>query len=74
MNIFKEVMAELISMFVADVRLTLAILGVVALAAGLIKTVNVAPLIGGAFLLAGCLGVTVAAVVWSAREVKTRND
>lgn len=74
MTILKDVLAELFGMFVADARLTLAILGVVALAAGLIDVGGIAPLVGGAVLLAGCLGVMIAAVLWSARQKSDRLD
>ena len=71
MSILKDVLIELFGMFVADARLTIAILCVVALTGGLIDLAGTAPLIGGVFLLAGCLGVTIAAVLWTARR-KTR--
>lgn len=67
MTILKDVLAELFGMFVADARLTLAILAVVALAAALIDLAHAAPLVGGATLLLGCLGVMIAAVVLAAR-------
>jgi hypothetical protein len=57
MKILKDVMAELFGMFVADARLTAAILAIVAVAAGLIETTNLPPLVGGAILLIGCISV-----------------
>lgn len=70
MTILKDVIAELVSMFVGDFRLTVAILAVVAVAAGLIDLAGVDPLIGGAVLLAGCLAVVIATVHWTARRQK----
>jgi hypothetical protein len=67
MTILKDVLAELFGMFVADIRLTGAILAVVAVAAGLIDVVDVRPLIGGGILLAGCLGVMIVAILSTAR-------
>ena len=66
MTILKEVLAELFGMFVADVRITGAILAVVALAALLIDLAGASPMIGGGVLLAGCLGVLMAAVLAAA--------
>lgn len=74
MTILKDILAELYGMFVADARLTMAILGVVALAAGLIDVGVVAPLIGGVVLLAGCLGIMIGSVLWSARQQRARPD
>jgi len=68
MSILKDVLAELFGMFVADARLTAAILAVVALVAVLIDGAGVHPLIGGGLLLIGSLGVLVAAVLWAARN------
>ena len=68
MSILKDVLAELFGMFVADAHLTVAILCVVAVAAGLIGVADVTPLIGGGALLAGCLGVTIAAILSAARR------
>ena len=67
MRILGDVIAELVSMFAGDVRLSVAILAVVAAAAGLIDVVGVDPLIGGCVLLSGCLTVLIGAVVWTAR-------
>ncbi len=72
MSILKAVLAELLGMFVADIRLTAAILCVVAAAAVLVDLMDLAPLLGGAVLLAGCLGVTVAGVLLGARRVRRR--
>ncbi|KJS43756.1 hypothetical protein [Roseovarius sp. BRH_c41] len=69
MNILKDVFAELFSMFVADARLTAAILATVALAAILIDATSLPPLAGGLVLLLGCIAVLVLSV---SREVKRR--
>ena len=68
MSILKDVLAELFGMFVADRRLTAAILGIVAVAAGLIDIAGLDPLIAGSVLLAGCIAVTIAAVMSAARR------
>lgn len=57
MNILKDVLSELLSMFVADARLTTAILTTVAAAALLIAVPGVPPLAGGAVLLLGSVAV-----------------
>lgn len=57
MNILKDVLSEVFGMFVADVRLTTAILATVAAAALLIKATQLQPLAGGAVLLLGCVTV-----------------
>ena len=54
MTVIKELVAELVGMFVGDARLTFAVLLVVAAAAALVDAVD-DPLIGGAVLLGGCL-------------------
>jgi len=55
MSILKDVLAELFSMFVGDARLTAAILAVVVISAALIEATTLSPLIGGVFLLLGCI-------------------
>ncbi|EQB15130.1 hypothetical protein [Sphingobium lactosutens] len=62
MTILRDVLAELIGMFVGDARLSAAILAVVAGTALLIEIGRVEPLIGGGVLLVGCLIVLLAAV------------
>ena len=68
MTILRDVLAELLGMFVSDARLTAAVLALVAVAAVLERTLAGAPLIGGAVLLAGCLGLLIGSVVLAARE------
>ena len=69
MDIIKDVLAELFSMFVTDARLTLATLALVALAAVLILVFKIDPLIGGGVLLVGCFAIVIEATI---RETKSR--
>ena len=57
MNILKEVFLELFSMFVADARLTAAILATIVIAALLIDATRLPDLVGGVVLLVGCIAV-----------------
>lgn len=66
MNLLKDISAELIGMFVGDVRLSAAVLAVVAVAAAVIHLAHTDPLSGGAVLLGGCLLVVVEGVRRSA--------
>ena len=68
MNILKDVLAELFSMFVGDARLTAGILAVVAIAAALIDMAGLPALAGGGFLLCGCLAVLIASIRQEARR------
>ena len=67
MTMLKEIIAELIGMFMGDARLTLAVLAIVAGAAALIELVGVDPLDAGGLLLVGCLGLLIENVHRSAR-------
>ena len=67
MTMLKEIIAELIGMFMADARLTLAVLAIVAGAAALIELGGVDPLGAGGLLLVGCLGLLIENVHRSAR-------
>jgi hypothetical protein len=67
MTMLKEIIAELIGMFMGDASLTLAVLAVVAGAAALIKLAGVDPLGAGSLLLVGCLGLLIENVTRSAR-------
>lgn len=67
MTILKDVLTELIGMFVGDVRLSFSILIVVAMAAGTIDLAGTPPIVGGAVLLAGCLAVVIFAVLRAAK-------
>jgi hypothetical protein len=57
-------------MFLADARLTLATLLLVAAVGGLIGAFRIEPLLGGAILLLGCLAILVAA---AGREARRRS-
>lgn len=70
MTLLKDVLGELIGMFVGDARLSAAVLIVVALSAALIDLAGVEPLLGGGLLLAGCLLLVVESVRRSARRAK----
>jgi len=74
MSILKEVLAELLGMFIGDARLSAGVLGVVALSAVLIDLAKINPLIGGAALLAGCLAVVVEGVFSAARRQRGKSD
>jgi formate hydrogenlyase subunit 3/multisubunit Na+/H+ antiporter MnhD subunit len=56
MNLIKEVLTELVSMFVGDSRLSLLVLAVIAAAAAICLS-GLPPLAGGAALLLGSLAV-----------------
>lgn len=66
MSILRAVLAELRKMFLADLRLSAALLAVVALAAG--GRAVAAEAFAGAMLLAGCLAVLVVGVLGTARR------
>tara|TARA_R110002124_G_scaffold67294_2_gene182833 strand:- start:164 stop:406 length:243 start_codon:yes stop_codon:yes gene_type:complete len=63
MTIVTDVFKELFKMFVADLRLTLAILGSVALVSFLLKFTSVSPLIAGLLLVFLCLVVLAEAIL-----------
>ena len=67
MTILKEVVAELIGMFVAEGRLTIAVLTVVIIAGWLVDFAGLDPLVGGTALLFGCLSLLIESVCRSAR-------
>lgn len=70
MTIIGDVFKELFKMFVADLRLTLAILGGVILVAILLQKAWVSPLVAGLLLTLFCLVVLAEAIL---REVRNRN-
>ena len=67
MTMLKELAAELIGMFVAESRLTLLVLAIVAVAGLLVNLGSLNPLLGGAALLLGCLLLLVESVLRAAR-------
>jgi len=69
MRIIADVFRQLFKMFVADMRLTLAILAGVAVVAVLLGQGIVGPLVAGLLLIVICLAVLVEAVL---RETRAR--
>jgi hypothetical protein len=69
-GILGDVAKELIGMFLADARLTISILVLVAIAAALVDWLHVNAVVSGALLVVGSLLILVKAV---AREAK-RNE
>jgi hypothetical protein len=70
MTVIGEVFKELFSMFVADIRLTLAILLLVGVVAGLVSAFSVVPYFAGGMLLFGFVAILVEAVVREARRAR----
>ena len=68
MTVLKEVVAELIVMFVGEKRLTIAVLAVVAMAGWLINVIGLDPLVGGSVMLLGCLILLIENVWRAARS------
>ena len=62
MSLVTAVVRELVGMFVADLGLTLALLAVVAGAAGMIDLLSAPPLAGGVLLTVGTLAVLLLSV------------
>ncbi len=69
MKIIQEVLAELLSMFWADARMTISILMLVAIAAALLNYTAANTIFVGGLLLIGCLTIVIEAAV---RETLTR--
>lgn len=69
MTLLRDIARTLLGMFLTDARLTIAILALVTLVAGLILNLGVDPLVGGGVLLVGCLAILVEA---AARESRRR--
>jgi len=67
-SLLRDVAAELIGMFLADLRLSGAILILVLSVAGLVATFAAEPLIGGAALLLGCHLILIEAAFREARR------
>jgi hypothetical protein len=67
MTMLKELAAELIGMFVAEKRLTIAVLVIVAVAGSLVDFAGLNPLVAGAVLLFGCLSLLIESVCRAAR-------
>jgi hypothetical protein len=71
-NLLGDVAAELVGMFLADLRLSGAILILVLSVAGLVATFTAEPLIGGVALLLGCHLILIEAALREARR-RTRS-
>lgn len=67
MTMVKELAAELIGMFVGEMRLTISVLAIVAVVGSLVDFIGVDPLFGGTALLLGCLTLIVESVLRGAR-------
>ena len=67
MTVLKEVLAELIGMFIAEKRLTIAVLTIVIIAGCLVNFTDLDPLVGGTLVLFGCLTLLIESVCRSAR-------
>jgi hypothetical protein len=67
MTVLKEVVAELVDMFIAERRLTIAVLAVVAMVGCLVDFTDLDPLVGGTVVLFGCLTLLIESVCRSAR-------
>jgi hypothetical protein len=67
MMMLRELAAELLGMFIAEKRLALAILAIVAVTGSLVDFTDLDPLVGGALLVFGCLVLLIESVCRSAR-------
>jgi hypothetical protein len=67
MTVLKEVVAELTGMFLAEKRLTIAVLTVVTMAGCLVDFTDLDPLVGGSVVLFGCLTLLIESVCRFAR-------
>jgi hypothetical protein len=63
----KELAVELIGMFIGETGLTIGILGVVAAAAAALDLLGLDPLVAGAVLICGCLGMLIESVARGAK-------
>jgi hypothetical protein len=70
MTVLKEVVAELVGMFVGERRLTIAVLAVVTVAGCLANFTHLDPLVGGTMMLLGCLILLIESV-WRSAKVST---
>jgi hypothetical protein len=66
-TMLKDLAVELIGMFVAEKRLAIAVLAIVAVAGSLVDFAGFNPLVGGAVLLFGCLILLIESVCRAAR-------
>lgn len=71
MNIVSLILRELLGMFVDDEFLAIAVLSVVAVAAGLSLWLPAPPLLVGGVLLVGCVAVVVSSALRASRKSGT---
>jgi hypothetical protein len=67
MTMLRELAGELVGMFVAEKRLAIAVLAIVAVTGSLVDLAGLNPLVGGAMLLLGCLMLLIESVCRAAR-------
>ena len=68
MNLLKDVLKELLGMFLADARLTVAVLVLFVAVTASINLGIAKPLAGGAGLMVGCLVILAAVTILQARR------
>ena len=68
MTLLRDIANELVGMFLADSRLSGAVLALVRIVAALTNSLGVEPLIGGGVLVAGCPLILVEAAFREARR------
>ena len=67
MKTLRDVLGQLISMFLADARMTVTTLLLVAVVGGLAATGYLPQIVSGLLLLVGCIAILLAAVMRGAR-------
>jgi len=70
MSIFFQVLKDLVKMFIADVRMTITILALVALVAFLVEKTSIDPLLAGWVLLGGSIALLIASALAAAKGRK----
>jgi hypothetical protein len=70
MTIISDVLKELMAMFIADARLSLALLVLVGVVAGIVRALHAGPVLAGSVLLIGVLAILLDAV---SREARLRS-
>jgi Flp pilus assembly protein TadB len=68
MTILRDILAELVGMFLGDARLATAVLALVAVVAMLVDLAGLDALVGGAGLLIGCLAILAIVTTAEARQ------
>jgi len=70
MSIFIQVLKDLVGMFMADARMTVAILILVAIVAALVRLTTFDPLMAGWVLLAGCIALLIISALSAASKAR----